>query len=186
MNLFMTKPIICIALFFFFTSLLSCEKTETQQTKTYFDLNGILKQQLATLQKEQPTFQKTVTLNEQKETIETNKINWEKELELFLQSDINKPAFRMSYDSIKVSNMVKYQLKTGENAPVKELILLYDSNKQLSRVIISTATDNLLYNSAKNLKLELADNQLIGYSVKAFQELFIGNKNTVEIEAKRQ
>lgn len=166
------------------STLLSCQQSEISSEKNYFDVDAIVRKQIEVLSKQKPSCSKTVVINGEPETIQTNTLSWEKEMELFLQGDINKKAFRMSYDSLRASNMLLYKLKKDQQAPVKELIILYDKSKKPSHVIIKSATDNLLYNSEKILTMKFSGDKLISYSVKAWQQLFIGNKKNVLIETK--
>ncbi len=51
--------------------------------------------------------------------LNTNKIDWQKELELFLQADLNKQSYQLSYNKEETPQMAVYTLKEGEKLPVK-------------------------------------------------------------------
>jgi len=107
--------------------LVGCTESETQNsTKTYLDLAGLVNKQITELNKNQPPTHKILVIEEKKEVLNTNKIDWQKELELFLQADINKQSYQLSYNKEETLQMALYTLKEGENLPVKSLKIIFD------------------------------------------------------------
>jgi hypothetical protein len=106
--------------------LVGCTELETENsTKTYFDLASLVNQQIAELNKNQPLTHKNLAIEEKKEVLNTNKIDWQKELELFLQADLNKQSYQLSYNKEETPKMAVYMLKEGENLPVKSLKIIF-------------------------------------------------------------
>ena len=111
-----------------FISLLLIGCTESEKpnsTKIYFDLAGLVNQQVIELNKNQPLTHKNLAIEEKKEVLNTNKIDWQKELELFLQADLNKQSYQLSYNKEETPQMAVYTLKEGENLPVKSLKIIF-------------------------------------------------------------
>lgn len=168
-----------------FISLLviGCAKSETQNsTKIYFDLAGLVNQQITELNKNQPLTHKNLVIEEKKEVLNTNKIDWQKELELFLQADLNKQSYQLSYNKEEMPQMAVYTLKEGENLPVKSLKILFDEDKSVKHIEALIQTDNYLYQSEKHLLMTLDKNRLTNYQIEGWQELFIGKKKNFKVD----
>jgi len=115
--------------------LIGCTESETQNaTKTYFDLAGLVNQQIAELNKNQPLTHKNLEIEDKKEVLNTNKIDWQKELELFLQADLNKQSYQLSYNKEETPQMAVYTLKEGEKLPVKSLKIIFDEDKTVKHL----------------------------------------------------
>ena len=165
--------------------LLSCNNSENKiQSKTYYDLAGLITQQISDLSAKKPLVEKTVGLIDKQERIETRDIDWNKELELFLQADLNKQSYQSGYTIDVKDKRINYLLKKGEKLPVKQLTIEFD-DKDLPRHIEATMhTSNYLYESDKKLTADLINNQLKSYKIEGYQELFVGSKKSFNIEGK--
>jgi hypothetical protein len=169
-------PILLIILF------TSCQNQENQNaTKNYYDLAGFINIQIKKLTDNQPLIAKSVLIEGKSENLNNNKIDWQKELELFLQADLNKQAYQNSYNEVKTDSSVVYQLKADEKLPVKSLEIYFDKSHSPHFIKAELSTKNYLYESHKSLKMSLLDNQLQNYQIKGYQELFIGDKKDFEI-----
>lgn len=163
--------------------LVGCADSETQNsTKTYFDLAGLVNQQMTELNKTQPLTHKNLVIEEKKEVLNTNKIDWQKELELFLQADLNKQSYQLSYNKEETPQMAVYTLKEGENLPVKSLKIIFDEDKTVKHIEALLQTENYLYQSEKHLLMTLDKNHLTNYQIKGWQELFIGKKKSFKVD----
>lgn len=162
---------------------ISCQNQQSEnQVKVYYDLAGFIKSQIQELTKTKVKVQKRVLLDDKKEVVELDKINWEKELELFVQADLNKQAYQLSYDKAENDSLVVYQLKNGEKLPVNRLEIAFDDKKHPRRIEAKLNTKNYLYESSKTLKMVLENNRIQNYKIEGWQELFIGSKKTFNIE----
>lgn len=160
--------------------LIGCSQAETQNTtKTYFDLEGLVNQQIKTLNKTQPLTLKNLLIGEKKETLNTTKIDWQKELELFLQADLNKQSYQLSYNKTEMPSMLVYELKKGENLPVKSLRIVFDADKTPQRIDALMQVSN--YQSEKTLSMDFDKSQLKSYHIEGWQELFVGSKKGFEV-----
>lgn len=149
----------------------------------YFDLLSPLNKQIDLLNQHKPKFIKTYQIDNQKETITTREINWSKELELFLQADLNKQSYQNSYQIINYNSQeVVYSLKKEEHLPVKWLRI--KTNPKGIDVVAEIFVDNYLYTSTKQISLQIIDNKLQQYEIKGWQKLLIGNKKTYAIKGK--
>jgi hypothetical protein len=111
-----------------------------------------------------------------------NKIDWQKELELFLQADLNKQSYQLSYNKEETPKMVVYMLKEGESLPVKSLKIIFDEDKSVKHIEALIQTENYLYKSEKYLLMTLDKNHLTHYQIEGWQELFIGKKKNFKVD----
>lgn len=177
-SLFTMRKLLFISLI-----LIGCTESETQNaTKTNFDLAGLVNQQIAELNKNQPLTHKNLEIEDKKEVLNTNKIDWQKELELFLQADLNKQSYQLSYNKEETPQMTVYTLKEGEKLPVKSLKIIFDEDKTVKHLEALLQTKNYLYESEKHLLMTLDKNRLTNYQIEGWQELFIGKKKSFKVD----
>ncbi|QNH62387.1 hypothetical protein [Hymenobacter sediminicola] len=150
----------------------------------YFDVKGLLDGQVARLNQQQPVVEKQVQLrNGTTDTTRVTKTDWSKELQIFYQADINKPALRGAYSkSVSASyntpdGVSTYKLKPSTEAPVALLVIgnaaataTASPTQELAAVI---RQDNPLFYSQKRLRLSILNGQLAEYSVQGVQKLVL-------------
>ncbi len=163
--------------------LIGCNESEKQNSiKTYFDLSGLITQQITALNKNQPFTHKNLIIVDKKEVLQTNKIDWQKELEMFLQADLNKQSYQLSYNKQENSQIAFYTLKDGEDLPVKSLKIIFNDDKSTKYIEAFLQTKNYLYQSEKHLLMTLDKNHLTTYKIEGWQKLFIGEKKNFEVD----
>ncbi len=168
-----------------FIFLAACTQTENKiRSKSYFDLAGLVNQQITNLSAKKPLLEKALVLEDKQEHIETRDIDWNKELELFLQADLNKQSYQLAYTIDVKDKKLNYLLKEGEKMPVKRLTIEFDDKDLPKHIEAVMNTDNYLYESDKKLMLELVNNQLKSYKIEGYQQLFIGSKKNFSVEGK--
>lgn len=181
------KPLFCIFVALVF--LAACQpQTETNQVKSYFDLKGFIESQLRELEKRKPTVDKKMSLDGESESKQTNEINWAKELDLFIQADINKQAYQSSYEITQPMPKTNlYSLKKGENQPVQSLKVTFDDKTQMPSIIeVSLKEENKLYDSEKQLRLTCGMRPegvwlIKTYEISGFQHLSLTDKKSFSI-----
>ncbi len=160
-----------------------CAETKTQNsTKIYFDLAGLVSQQITELNKNQPLTHKNLLIEEKTEALNTTKIDWAKELELFLQADLNKQSYQLSYDKSETPRMAIYTLKASEKLPVKQLKVVFDEENSPKHIEALLQTKNYLYESEKHLSMDFDQKQLKNYKIEGCQKLFVGKKKAFRID----
>ncbi|AEI50866.1 hypothetical protein [Runella slithyformis] len=177
---------------FLFGSLLLINCTNPADTTTahsYFDLKGFIEKQTTELNKRRPLVNKEMTLGDQNEKTQTNDIDWQRELELFNQADLNKQAYQLSY-TISQPNATTYLyvLKSGENLPVKTLKIEVDEiSKQPKLIEALMEEQNRLYDSEKRLQLTCTLRPegvwlVKTYEISGFQHLSITDRKTFSVK----
>lgn len=167
----------------------SCQTpTDTTQTKVYFDLKGFIEKQIVELNKRQPLVTKEISIENNQDKIETTAIDWSKELELFIQADLNKQAFQLSYDiSQPTPNAYLYSLKKGEKLAIKSLkIVIDETSKQPNLIEAELKEENKLYDSEKFLSLTCTMRPegiwlIKTYKISGFQQLTLADKKAFSV-----
>ncbi len=168
------------------------DPAQQNQPNVYYDVLGYVKGQITDLSTQKPIISKTVAINEKRNQQTTRDINWSRELELFTQADINKPALRSSYQLARPDSLTyQYTLKKSEERlTVRSLTVRLDSISQKPRRIEAILqTSNPLYSSERHLLLDSgpsADRQwrIQHYTVSGFQKLPYFDKNEFLVDGK--
>jgi hypothetical protein len=146
----------------------------------YFDLKGFLDQQTVLLTQRKPAVEKRVTLRDGKaETTRVQQVNWSKELQIFYQADINKPALRGTYEVVNSKpvgdtvNVVRvYRRKAGAENIVDQL-RVEDTDTRGGTIEATLTQDNPLFFSRKVLTLQYQNGLLAAYRVQGVQKLVL-------------
>ncbi|MDZ7896567.1 MAG: hypothetical protein U5N85_00855 [Arcicella sp.] len=162
----------------------ACQSETTEvKIKKYYDLKGLIEKQIEALKSEKPKVQKNILVNESAENQTIDSLDWAKELDFFIQADLNKPAFVSSYQTDSSSMGVKYILKATEKLPVKflEVNRMGEDGVEIKALV---SNNNYLYDTERNLKLSLKNGQLIDYQIDGFQKVVFGDKKIFKVNGK--
>ncbi|CAG4989196.1 hypothetical protein DYBT9275_00242 [Dyadobacter sp. CECT 9275] len=158
---------------------------KNEKLDKYYDLQGFIQKQVTLLKAAKPTVNKQVSLNGEQEKLVSREVNWEKELELFMQADLNKPAYAQSYAVKKDSLHIAYTLISGENLLVKKLIIRLDSISK-SPVLIEgeLESSNKLYQSYKKIRMICSQGKITSYSIEGYQKLALMDAQPFSVQVK--
>ena len=172
----------------------SCDNAapQTATKPVYFDVADYVKSQIQALSTQKPTVAKNAFINRQTNKQTTNAIDWAKELDLFVQADINKPAFRNSYTVVRPDSLTyNYSLKPGEEKLTVRTLTVKVDPKTRRPVLIEAVlkSENLLYESERRLLMESGVNGVVGwgvrhYRVEGFQQLSYFDRNEFRVEGR--
>ena len=127
------------------------------------------------MQKHPQRVHKTMILDGTKEVKEIADMDWEKEWALFIESDLNKPAFDKSYDNLSEDGFLWYSLKIGENLPVKKLKIQLDALERPASIEIEMSQTNFLFDTQKKMHMIFADGKVQTYSIEGTQQMRWGS-----------
>jgi len=130
----------------------ACNKPEIKETGAelqYFDLKGYFGKQDTLLTQQNPGVNKTVNHNGANESKNVHISSWKKELNLFIESDINKPAWKQSYDVQSNNDSTVYKAKFPE-LKTREIVIRKKAG-QVTQIAIVNKTHNILYNTTERL-----------------------------------
>jgi hypothetical protein len=146
-----------IAILMLVIGVSSCknDSNSTSDTAKFFDIKGYFRADSARLSKLNPLITKTVTHNNDAETKKVRISNWGTELSLFAESDINKPAWRDSYEVQSSENIIIYLAKDS-SLRTRRIIINKIGNRVRWILIFNYAKSalygkNMLYESAEKL-----------------------------------
>jgi hypothetical protein len=145
----------------------------------YFDVKGLLTQQVTQLEQRHAAVTKHVSLRgNAPETVRVPAVKWNDELQIFFQADINKAALRGGYavDSVVLPGGLlrrTYTRLPGQpNAPVASLTVVQQGAvpQEIAATIIQ---NNPLFSAQKQLRVQLENGQLRTYEVVGTQKLVL-------------
>ena len=171
--------------------LAGCNNPAQQtQPNVYYDVAGFVQRQVTLLSQHKPLVNKATQIKGERSRQATRNINWNRELELFSQADINKPALRNSYQISRPDSLTyQYSLKKDEEKlTVRSLRVQLDpTTRQPRRIEAVLRTGNPLYTSERRLLLESGPAngnqwQVQHYQLSGFQQLSYFDKNEFRVE----
>ncbi len=130
---------------------ISCGKANKESVPHYFDIAGYFKQEQWRLNRENPAILKTVSAEGKEQTKTIGNIQWKKELELFRESDINKPGWKDRYTIVEKDSTISYYAN-DDKLPTRRVVVSFNSQKKPVRIQIEHKISNGLYNSSDTLE----------------------------------
>ena len=145
----------------------------------YFDVKGLVTQQVAQLAQRKAAVTKHVSLRGGTlETVRVPAVKWADELQIFFQADINKAALRGAYavDSVALPGGLlrrTYTRLPGQpNAPVARLMVV-QQGAVAQEIAATIVQSNALFSTSKQLRFQLQNGQLRNYEVMGTQKLVL-------------
>ncbi len=142
------KNFLKISLLILVCGCTSAPKIDTQH-QTFYDISGYFTSEAKRLTERKASVQKTVRKNNETEQKILSNIDWLKELDLFISSDINKPAWLRSYIETRSDSIIRYS-PIDSNLKIKSIIIK-ELNGDIQSVYIQKYTKNFLYTSSEEL-----------------------------------
>ncbi|QHT66692.1 hypothetical protein GXP67_08485 [Rhodocytophaga rosea] len=182
----------CMLIGFIGSVLFSCgqEPASLKRDTRFFDLAAFIETQSILLDSLQPKVRKKVTIGDTVEEKIVSETNWAKELELFDQADISKPALQTSYEIEEQSEQIRvYKAKANENPNVKYIKTTLDSKTgQIVSLEALISRNNYLYHSEKKIWLQCrispqGKSQISAYRISGMQKLIFNDQVPYHIEA---
>jgi len=152
--------------------LFSCNSNTPANSKNnYFNLKDFLQKEIQNQQNQGFKLQKSIILDQKKEDKILSEIKLADELSLFINADLNKPAFANSYDNLSENGILWYSLKTDENLPVKKMVIHLDAFEHPENIEIVIQEKNILFQTEKKLNMNLHEGHIQTYSIEGKQQL---------------
>lgn len=156
-----------------------------------FPLTTYLEGQVARLQREQPPVLKSVmTKGQETETAQMERLDWEKELAIFQEVDLSRPALRDFYTEERQtlpngSTVSTFTKDPASSAPVERLRLTVSPTQQLEHLEATVLEENMLFYSTRHITLiaEPGTGNLLSYRVEGVQKLVLGDSLRYRIDA---
>jgi len=161
----------------------------SQAATAYFPLKQYLDGQAAALNQRHPAVMKHVLLRDTPpETTRVPQVDWTKELQIFYQADINKPALRGAYSVDSSATADGAELYTYTRQPGIEnavTVLRVERDQAGVRAVSATLSqNNPLFSSEKKMELRAQNGTLTSYQVKGVQKLVLFDTVRYSTEAR--
>lgn len=119
-------------------------------SELYFSLEAYFTQEASRLQELNPSTVKTVSKNGETEQRNIRVSNWKNELALFIDSDINKPAWRHSYKVDSTGTAVNYT-NIDPELRTKRIEINKLTDGTIKHIRITNQVANMLYRTEEQL-----------------------------------
>jgi hypothetical protein len=171
----------CILLFCNCCDLTSTNSNNTSK-RTFFDLKSYFIQEATYLKANNLKIKKRIILNDETEEHIYEVSDWEKELSLFIESDINRPSWKDRYtlDSTKnKSGITLLHYKATDEQLFTQVLDIELKGKKVHSVMIINRVSNNVYESQQYLTYFPGKS----YSIKKTQDVSLFSKENYQIEA---
>ena len=154
----------------------SCSGAEQVRERKFVDIHGYVSDEIKHLEKQKVSVNKTVSRNGVSESKKNFSPDWNTELTLFSDSDINKPAWRDSYRVDSDSNQTSYTALDNK-LRTRSILIKKNNSGKITELAIVNRTSNYLYSSSEEL-LYIPDSL---YRIIKKQDVILLGKNNYEI-----
>ncbi len=151
----------------------------------YFDVKNLIHEQIKFLSTDLRV-QKFIRHNKQLENNELIVSNWQQELKIFEEANLNRPIYKDLYTrKDSASQDLSYIIWTAKTANLQVRYITLGYKKDVLRTFEATLQiKNILYKSEKRLRLSFQPNGVLqGYGIKGNFDLIYGAHHDYEIDA---
>lgn len=120
---------LCIIILFFSACQNATVQDNSTGVKKYFDLKGLVQQDINTNMQHHFSELKSVRIDGKQESKQIDTVDWNKELKIILESDINKPNWEGKYQVQTTADKKEYLYTTlSSKLPIRSMKVQYASN----------------------------------------------------------
>lgn len=150
----------------------------SKNTAKYFDIAQLIKDEIEQLENENFTLLKVMETEEEIDTLVIQNPEWQKELQIFAATNINRPALIGSYNIDTLENIINYTA-TSNKVKIESVKIKYKNLKTeaIEKVEIIKRNDNFINSS--NQKLQYWPNEK--YTIEAEQKLQFSQINSFKL-----
>ena len=176
--------IFLFAIFISFCGITGCEDRESKyEINQFFSTKDFFEKEIERLKVGDIRLEKTAFIGEKKETVILDSVNWPDELRLFIDSDINKPAYITEYDTSSQSTSNGKQVKiykAKRDDLDTQLLRVIFNQERVEQIEVVLNDENMVYDSERKL-VYIPES---GYSIEALQKVMLSDEKQFKIEAK--
>lgn len=161
----------------------SKEAQNDTNEKIFFDLENYIQQEIKQLEHLKPSVKKTVAINDQTETKELSGLNYNRELEIFRNADINRQDWFDKYraDSTFQDNQLTAVQYTALEDKLRTRLLKVDFEKgAVAKIYIENGAKNMAAGSEQQLTYEPGN----GYHIESLQHTALAKDKRFRIDVK--
>jgi len=140
--------ILALAIFYFS----SCTSEVSNNSVKLFNSAGFIRSEIALLNKNNSHLLKTAEYNSKKEIFQLDTVNWNKEFELIVASNISEKYLSYKIDSIQQndSTIITYSSKETKSEVRKFVVVKYQNT--IKRIAIERMKENAFYYSKQEIE----------------------------------
>jgi len=161
------------------------------EAEASYNLTAYLQRQKQLLQAEKPMVLKSVATEGQPvETIETSAIDWQDELAVFEETDLNRPALQEYYskkEQVLEDGRIVVEYNRAEDAEplVHYLRLELTPERKLRQLNALIQDQNVLFYTRRNVQLtaDSASGNISGYRISGVQKLVLSDSLHYRVDA---
>ena len=126
---------------------------EVKKISSYYNIDSLLNSQIIILPNSND-LQKEVTWNSksEKSNFSPRNFDWQKELNVFNQIDINQVSNKSLYEVLSKDNLIEYKKLVDEEGIIS-IEITFDSNDKPKSIVAYGIKKNFLFNSYRNYNL---------------------------------
>ena len=126
---------------------------EVKKISSYYNIDSLLNSQIIILPNSND-LQKEVTWNSksEKSNFSPRNFDWQKELNVFNQIDINQVSNKSLYEVLQKDNLIEYKKLVDEEGIIS-IEITFDSNDKPKSIVAYGIKKNFLFNSYRNYNL---------------------------------
>ena len=171
--------------------LTACTSGRESTIDKYFDVPGFINEQIDLLNKRDTQVSKTVRFGDESESLTLLDLDleqWQKELRIFQEHDINKPVLVDAYTVNQVTDdqgnkTTTYNLIDNSDLGILKMEIKQDPENQVSAWSSSFQEENLLYCNFRELKLTTGDEGILNsYRINGYHKLMFKDTVYYQIE----
>ncbi|MDN3668989.1 hypothetical protein QWY93_06585 [Echinicola jeungdonensis] len=171
--------------------LFSCNNGEEQpfanptQINEYFSLKGFMDRQISQLDGKKVEKWSKINGEEKRETVYLDEEAWRRELDLFIQSDINKASLKDAYQTQRKDGQQIHQLKPDREAQVKNITITYlDGSENVKEIAFIASKENFFYQSSTQatISIDPETKTINSYKIESQQKVWFLSPNKIEIK----
>ena len=167
------------------TLLLGCipeETAEAVELTPFFNLQAFVDAEVERLEANVPRADKSITFNEEVESHEAMELDYEDELAVFRNADINRPAWleKYSIDSTRGGSRLQVEYVALDTTLAVRSMRVIQEGEQVVRIEVESQTGTVLSDGRRFLRYEPAT----GYLIDSYQDRRFGGNLDTRIEVR--
>ncbi len=135
--------------------LMACKNEQpTSSTKlVYIDLKSVVQSDIDSNTKNQKKETKIITMNGTQESQQLDSVDWQKEMELLLNCDINKSDWKDKFTTQNIASENKIVYTTNSSKiPIKKMSIYFlDSTQKVKYIEVEKETSTILFSNKQHI-----------------------------------